>query len=152
MAALDNPSKQILCAVPGAPEASGDVETGIIIFAHGSAMESANVAVREVAIRFAAEGGYPLVEPAFLELGRPDLAGAVGKLAAQGAERIIVVPYFLTLGKHLQRDLPRLVKEAAERHPGVAIETTPPLDGHPSLSTILLDRVREAMDPLQSRE
>jgi sirohydrochlorin ferrochelatase len=123
----------------------GIVSTGIAIFAHGSTVESANDAVRQVSGQFAAQGGFDLVEPAFLELGQPDLAGAVQRLVDRGAARVIVVPYFLTLGKHLQRDLPRLVEEVAARHPGLSILVTPPLDGHPGLTSILLERARQAL-------
>src|SRR5450755_1179479 len=107
--------------------------TGFIVFAHGSRIESANQAVREVAARMAASGRH-VVEPAFLELGQPDLAGAAQRLAAEGVSRVIVIPYFLTLGTHLQRDLPRLVREAAVSLGGdIAMEVTSPLDGHPAL-------------------
>jgi sirohydrochlorin ferrochelatase len=121
------------------------MKTGIAIFAHGSAIESANDAVREVVRQFETLSGYELVEPSFLELGKPDLAEAVARLVERGADRIIVTPYFLTLGKHLQRDLPRIVGEIEKLHPGVQIRITPPLDGHPSLAAILMDRAGEAM-------
>ncbi|MEZ5354004.1 MAG: CbiX/SirB N-terminal domain-containing protein [Bryobacteraceae bacterium] len=119
--------------------------TGIAIFAHGSAVESANEAVRAVVREFARVGGFELVEASFLELGQPDLAGAVETLIARGATRIVVVPYFLTLGKHLQRDLPRIVEEIARIHTGVEIKVTEPLDGHPALSQILAERARAAL-------
>lgn len=119
--------------------------TGIAIFAHGSAIESANEAVRTVVSRFAALGGFDMVEPCFLELGKPDLAGAAECMVARGATRIVVVPYFLTLGKHLQRDLPRIVSEIQSIHPSVKITVTPPLDGHPQLAAILMDRAQEAL-------
>jgi sirohydrochlorin ferrochelatase len=120
--------------------------TGFIVFAHGSRVESANQAVRDVASRMAASSQHA-VEPAFLELGQPDLAGAVQRLiAARGVSRIVVIPYFLTLGTHLQRDLPRLVKEAARAFAGdVQMEVTPPLDGHPALLEALLDRASHAL-------
>jgi sirohydrochlorin ferrochelatase len=119
--------------------------TGFIVFAHGSRIESANQAVREVAARMAASGRH-VVEPAFLELGQPDLAGAAQRLAAEGVSRVIVIPYFLTLGTHLLRDLPRLVREAAVSLSGdIAMEVTSPLDGHPALLAALLDRASEAL-------
>lgn len=120
-------------------------KTGIAIFAHGSAVETANDAVRAVVRQFAERGEFELVEASFLELGKPDLAEAIERLIGRGADRIVVVPYFLTLGKHLQRDLPRIVGEIASIHPGVEIRITPPLDGHPSLAAILVDRAEEAL-------
>jgi sirohydrochlorin ferrochelatase len=118
--------------------------TGYIVFAHGSSVESANEAVRSVARDLAQAGGYGQVVAAFLEGGRPDLSSAAGELSARGVSRIVVIPYFLTLGLHLQRDLPRLIGEARREHPGLEIEVTPPLDGHPAMLAALLDRAREA--------
>ena len=119
------------------------MKTGIAIFAHGSSIASANDSVRAVADRVAHQGGFELVEAAFLDQGTPDLAEAVARLAARGASRILVVPYFLTLGLHLQRDLPRIVAEIARIQPGVEIRVTLPLDGHPALAQALIERARE---------
>ena len=125
--------------------------TGFIVFAHGSRIESANQAVRDISARMAASGGHA-VEPAFLELGQPDLAGAARKLAADGASRIVVIPYFLTLGTHLQRDLPRLVRDAAASlGSGIFMEATAPLDGHPALVEALLDRASGALAAERTR-
>jgi sirohydrochlorin ferrochelatase len=119
--------------------------TGYIVFAHGSSVESANQAVRSVAAEVSQRGGYPTVEAAFLEGGRPDLKEAVASLAAKGLSRVVVIPYFLTLGLHLQRDLPRLVEELKRLNPDLEIDVTPPLDAHPSLVEALLDRAKESV-------
>jgi sirohydrochlorin ferrochelatase len=100
--------------------------TALIVFAHGSPIESANEAVRAVA-------------------ADPDLRGAVDNAAARGATRAVVLPYFLTLGLHLQRDIPDIVDAARAAHPDVRIDLAPPLDGHPALVGILLDRARGAL-------
>ncbi len=110
--------------------------TGYVIFAHGSPIESANAAVRAIA----AEAALPLYETAFLDSSPPTLADAVGVLADRGATEIVVIPYFLTLGMHLQRDLPALVQALEQQTPGLKIRVTAPLDGHPALSEILRDR------------
>src|SRR5260221_3044668 len=120
------------------------MKTGIAIFAHGSSVASANDSVRAVAGRVARQGGFELVEAAFLEQGTPDLAEAVARLAERGASRILVVPYFLTLGLHLQRDLPRIVADIARIQPGVEIRVTSPLDGHPAMAQALIERARQA--------
>jgi sirohydrochlorin ferrochelatase len=118
------------------------VRQGIVVFGHGSSVASANEAVRMIAARAAAEAAWELFETAFLEAS-PRLADAVGRLAASGAEEILVLPYFLTLGIHLQRDLPKLAEDLS-RQCGIPIRVAAPLDGHPALSRILVDRANGA--------
>jgi sirohydrochlorin ferrochelatase len=117
---------------------------GIVIFAHGSSVPSANEAVKVVADAAAASGGFEIVETAFLE-ARPSLADAVARLVARAVDRILVIPYFLTLGIHLQRDLPGIVAGLAQANLDVEIRVTPPLDGHPALVQILTECAGEAL-------
>jgi sirohydrochlorin ferrochelatase len=117
--------------------------TGLIVFAHGSAVEAANEGVRALTAEVASAGGYRLVETAFLDCAPPDLRAAVASVVDRGASRIVVVPFFLTLGIHLQRDLPGIVDELRNIHKGVAIEVTAPLEGHPLLREIVLERAEE---------
>jgi sirohydrochlorin cobaltochelatase len=121
------------------------LKTGIIVFAHGSRIEAANEAVRVVAADLARAGSYSDVQAAFLELGKPDLAEAVAKFAASEVQRIIVAPYFLTLGIHLERDLPKLVDDISCKYDHLEIVVTAPLDGHPGLVEALSARVRERL-------
>lgn len=118
--------------------------TAYVVFAHGSSVESANDAVRAVAVELARRGELEQVIAAFLEGGRPDLGSAVREAAERGATRVVVIPYFLTLGLHLQRDLPKLAQEAREENPGIQIHVTAPLDGHPAMIEALVDRARGA--------
>ncbi|PWU02808.1 MAG: cobalamin biosynthesis protein CbiX [Terriglobia bacterium] len=117
--------------------------SGIVVFAHGSRIESANEGVRMAAARLAELGSFRHVEPAFLELGTPDLAGAVERLVRLGVDYVLVIPYFLTLGLHLERDLPAIISGLRSAHPGARIEMTPPLEGHPALIQVLLERAQE---------
>jgi sirohydrochlorin ferrochelatase len=116
------------------------VTTGIIVFAHGSRIEPANQAVRSAAADLARLGDCPIVEAAFLELGRPSLEEAADLLVARGVERIVIIPYFLTPGMHLERDLPALVERISNRNKNIQIHVTASLDGHPGLVQILADR------------
>ena len=116
--------------------------TGYIVFAHGSSVESANEAVRSVARQAAQRGGWNHYTAAFLGGGRPTLTEAARELSMRGVEHLVVLPYFLTSGLHLERDLPALIAEVKQSHPGVEIEVTLPLDGHPGLVDALLDRAK----------
>jgi sirohydrochlorin ferrochelatase len=112
------------------------------VFGHGSSVASANDAVRSVAVEASAAGAWDLYETAFLEVS-PRLEEAVAKLVQAGADEILVLPYFLTLGIHLQRDLPKLVQDLEAVH-SIPIRVTPPLHGHPALSSILVARAAES--------
>ena len=119
--------------------------TAIIVFAHGSSIEAANHRVRLVAQGLQERGGYKYVEAAFLEMAKPDLPSVVDCLVLAGVRKFAVLPYFLTPGVHLQRDLPRIVAQLLSIHEGVEIQIAPPLDGHPALGQILDDRAKEAL-------
>lgn len=117
----------------------------LIVFAHGSRVAEANQSVREVASRAASEAGFSLWQEAFLELAEPTLKQAVESLAARGAKRIVVAPYFLVMGVHLKNDLPQLLAEAAAASPGVELIPSAPLGGHPTLAKALAERAVEAL-------
>lgn len=118
--------------------------TAFVVLAHGSSLAEANNAIRQVAARMEAACGCA-TEAAFLDPVHPNLNEAAGVLVARGATEIFVLPYFLAPGIHLTRDLPRIIADVSRIHSGVRIEATPPLDGHPALLDILLDRAREAV-------
>ena len=121
--------------------------TGIIVFAHGSRIEAANQAVRLAATDLARAFDRAMVEAAFLELGHPDLEEAAGLLAARGVERLIIIPYFLTPGLHLERDLPPLIERISNKYKGIEVLVTASLDGHPGLVEIMADRARTIEPP-----
>jgi sirohydrochlorin ferrochelatase len=121
--------------------------TALVVFAHGSKVDAANQAIREVAARVAVRAGY-ITEAAFLEIAAPGLPRAVEMLVGRGASRIVVLPYFLAPGRHAARDLPRIIEQLRGIHKGVRIEAAANLDGHPALVGILLDRAAAVLEEL----
>ncbi|MCO4888860.1 CbiX/SirB N-terminal domain-containing protein [Cupriavidus sp. WGtm5] len=61
------------------------------------------------------------VRLAFLELMSPLLADALAELAAQGVTEVTVVPVFFGQGGHIRRDLPVLIEQCRQAHPGLRI-------------------------------
>ena len=119
--------------------------TAVIVFAHGSSVEAANDGVRAMSAEMARRGGFPLVETAFLELAQPALPEAVRAVQARGATRVVVVPFFLTLGIHLRRDLPAIVDEIRGMYDSFAIEIASPLEGHPALVDVMIGRANDVL-------
>jgi sirohydrochlorin ferrochelatase len=126
--------------------------TGVLLFAHGSSVEEANQGVHGLARQVQALGPYSYVRAAFLELAQPDLGTAMAQAVEAGVRRVIVIPYFLTLGIHLRRDLPSLVTPLKQKYPGLQIDVGQPLEGHPLMPSIILGRVQELLDGLEATE
>ncbi len=118
--------------------------TAIIVFAHGSAVPEANREVTRLAEEVSRHAQCP-ARSAFLELAQPDLAAAVAESVSAGARRIVVIPYFLTMGVHVRRDLPRLIAEQQARFPEVDLRAGQSLEGYPGMADVLLHRAREAL-------
>ena len=84
---------------------------------------------------------WQVVEPAHMELAEPSIATAFAACVSQGAQRIVVMPYFLLPGKHWDQDIPRLTAEAAASHPGVEFMVTAPIGLHPAMAQVIQSRI-----------
>lgn len=67
------------------------------------------------------------VEAAHMEMAEPTIAQAYGKCVSKGAEQVVVYPFFLSQGRHVQDDIPHLVQKAADQYPHVSFTITSPL-------------------------
>lgn len=120
---------------------------GVLVIGHGSRRKEANDDVRNAARLIGEQGGFPLVEAAFLEIESPDIGAGFAELVRRGAESITVHPYFLSPGRHTRGDVPVKVAEASARHPGVAYRITEPLAAHRLVIAASVERVRETTFP-----
>lgn len=75
--------------------------------------------------------------PAFLELAEPSIEAAIGEAVERGASRVVVLPYFLSVGRHVAIDIPQAVEESATNHPAVDIELRGHLGGDHRLLDVL---------------
>lgn len=116
----------------------------IVVAAHGSRAEGANLAHREVVEALASVVDHP-VSPAFLELAEPSIPEAIDAAVAGGTATVIVVPYFLHPGRHLSDDLPAIVVAATDRHPHTNIRLLGSFGAEPGLLEILAAQVGAAV-------
>jgi sirohydrochlorin ferrochelatase len=122
---------------------TGTGTTAILLIAHGSRHQPANDELRDLAGRIAARGEHPIVEPCFLELAEPDIAAGGARCVERGAETVLMVPYFLSAGVHLLRDLTTARDELARRFQQVEFRLGPPLGPHPLLEDLVAARIAE---------
>jgi sirohydrochlorin ferrochelatase len=119
------------------------VKTALLLIAHGSRQEEANADLYHV-VGELRQRGHAIVEASFLELAEPNIAEGARRCVAQGAQRVILVPYFLSAGVHVRRDLGEARARLAQYHAPVEFRLAEPLGQHPLLLEVVADRAREA--------
>jgi len=122
------------------------VKRAILLVDHGSRRTEANEQLERMAELVAERVPDAIVHVAHMEIAEPDITHAVDACAADGADEIVVHPYFLAPGNHSTNDIPRLVRDAAARHPGLRVRVSEPLGLHPKLVDVILDRIDAARD------
>ena len=120
------------------------VPTALLLIAHGSRQPDANADLPRLADELRRTGRYAGVEPAFLELAEPDIEAGGAKCVALGVGRVVLVPYFLSAGVHVRRDLAAARDRLAARFPDVEFRLAEPLGPHPLLIEIVNQRASQA--------
>jgi sirohydrochlorin ferrochelatase len=119
------------------------MKRAILLVDHGSRRQEANAVLEELASRLQERVPERIVRYAHLSAAPPSVPEAMESCIAAGAQEVVVHPYFLAPGSHSTHDIPRLVEEAAARHPGVRFRVTPPLGVDARLVDLILERVEQ---------
>lgn len=117
---------------------------GVVVVDHGSRRSESNDMLIEFANVYKSVTGRRIVEIAHMELAEPTIEQAVDKCISCGARKVIVVPYFLSRGRHIQEDVPLLVQAAAQKHPTIPCILAEPIGIDPILAQIIENRVLSA--------
>jgi sirohydrochlorin ferrochelatase len=118
----------------------------LLIVDHGSRRSEANDVLPELVAMLRRESEFTIVFHAHMELAEPSIDEAFDACVSAGAEEVIVHPYFLSPGRHSTHDIPRMVGEAAVKHPEVSYLVTEPLGLHPKIGEVIMERVFESLD------
>ena len=116
--------------------------TVVLLVAHGSRNPAAAIEHERLcgAVQAAVGGTGPTIRPAYLEISTPSIPDAIDDAVEHGADRVRLLPHFLSPGNHVQVDLPRITDDAVARHPEVHIELAEHLGADPALVELLARR------------
>lgn len=116
---------------------------GIIILAHGSRIEKANRLVYNIVNFVKTKGKYKICEAAFLQNVMPDLETSFRKITSKKVSKIIVVPFFLFVGNHVSRDIPKKLQKLKEEYPNIKVIYTQSLGKDKRIANIVLDSIKK---------
>ncbi len=118
----------------------------LVIVAHGSRRQASNDEVRELSSRIESLTGesFDQVKTAFLELAEPSIPGGIEQCIEKGAKEIIVLPYFLSAGRHVTEDIPGEVDTVRNKYPEVSIKITPYLGTIDKIADLMVEQANQA--------
>ena len=116
----------------------------LLLVAHGSRRAESNDEVRELTQRLArfAGGAYAYVDCGFLELAEPSIPEGIQRCIEAGASEVVVLPYFLSAGRHVVEDIPREVKIKQDQYPQINIHITRYLGAAEAIPEVLLGMLK----------
>lgn len=118
--------------------------TALLLIAHGSRREEANADLEHLAEQLRRRGPYRLVQCSYLELAAPNIEAGGDLCVAQGATRVLMLPYFLSAGMHVTEDLEAARRRLEAKHRGIEFRLCEPVGRHPLMVEIVAERAREA--------
>jgi len=119
------------------------MKMGIIVLGHGSKAPQALETLKKYGEMVKTKSRCEIVEIASLQFNRPNLPEAIQKAVSLGAGKIVIVPFFLYNGIHMQEDIPEVIACEKANNPGVEFVLANHLGADHRLVDIVLDRIKE---------
>ena len=119
---------------------SEDNKLALLVVAHGSRVEQSNQEVIDLAKDVSRHTkSFSFVSHAFLEIAEPNIPKGIESCIKSGSGKILVLPYFLSAGRHVTEDIPNIIDEFQTKYPKVTIKLLPYFGQHEQVATILGD-------------
>ena len=125
------------------PETTSE-KTAIILLGHGSRAVGAAEDMERVVARLKQELDYDIVHICQMSGLGNHFPEVFDRCVAQGATKVVVMPYFLHFGIHLRQDVPRLMLEKAREYPHVRMTLGKHLGFDDALVEIVKQRITES--------
>ena len=117
----------------------------LLLVAHGSRREESNLEVDSLSKKMLEfnSNQFDKVMPAFLEFAYPSILEAIKECSEMGANRVTVLPYFLSAGVHINRDIPEEVNKASQNFPNLEIKITSYFGSRDEIAELLMKTALE---------
>ena len=112
----------------------------LLLVAHGSRREESNIEIESLSEKISTlePKEFDKVIPAFLEFASPSIPEAIKECTEVGATKVTILPYFLSAGVHITRDIPNEISEASQNTPDLDIQIANYFGSRDEIAEILM--------------
>lgn len=114
----------------------------VLLISHGSRSSKTKQEVVRLIKRLKPLSGVEIFEYAFLEIESPSIPEGIDTCVHQGAMEVTILLNFLNSGRHVDEDIPRILKEVKQKHPNVKFRITSPIGQHPKIDELFVDLLK----------
>jgi sirohydrochlorin cobaltochelatase len=119
-------------------------ETAVVVVGRGTTDPDANGDLAKIARLYYEGREHPFVEPAFVSLAPPSVQQALERCRRLGAQRVVVMPWFLFTGI-LERRIREQAADFAQRA-GLEVRVARYFGPDEAIAGLVLERYREALE------
>ncbi len=116
---------------------------GLLLVGHGSRCLISEAQMHEIGDHVSAALPDMVVEVGFLEMTDPPAGAVLDAMVERGCRRVVILPLMLLAASHAKSDVPAIVLEGRDRHPGVEIIFGSPLGVAPELIEIAARNIHQ---------
>ncbi len=80
---------------------------------------------------------------AYMDINEPSLFSVTEQLAKNGTKNIKILPLFMSGGGHVDKDIPKQVKELKVKFPDINFEVLPPIGEHPKIVSSINEIIKD---------
>jgi len=113
----------------------------VLLVSHGSYASKVKEEAVQLASILKSKTGIKIFEIAFLEIEAPDINRGIDICVHQGASEVLVLLNFLNSGRHVQKDIPSIIKESQTKYPNLQLKVSLPVGQHPNIQEIFIDMI-----------
>jgi Uncharacterized conserved protein len=121
--------------------------TTVLLVGHGSRNQAGNDEIRQFQQQWQAQHPDWRIELCYIELADVLLDEGL-RCAAQGSDRVIVVPLIISAAGHVKMEIPEHIEAAREQFPAVEFHYAPHLGSNETLLAILQKQLKAALKTL----
>ena len=115
----------------------------VLLVSHGSRLAQTKKEVSSLVSRLRKQWKKGFIDYAFLEIESPSIPKGIEKCIKKGATQVVILLNFLNSGKHVEVDIPRIIKGTQKEYPQVKFKVTQPIGQHQGIVELFLDLIYE---------